>query len=185
MCIRDREKHCDPSCRTSTNLTPFHAAALNGHLKIIKFFISELNCDPNTPGGNDQFAGTTALHLASQNGHLLLIKYLVEDQHCDPSCQDLNKFTPLYIASQYSHLDTVKYLTLEKHCDPLCKTTANYTPLHVAALSGHLEVIEFFISELSCNPNTPGGKDQFAGSCLLYTSPSPRDATLSRMPSSA
>ena len=30
--------------------------------------------------------------------------------------------------------------------------------------------------------NTPGGYNQ---SCLLYTSPSPRDATLSRMPSSA
>ena len=28
----------------------------------------------------------------------------------------------------------------------------------------------------------PGGK---SGGCLLYTSPSPRDATLSRMPSSA
>ena len=26
---------------------------------------------------------------------------------------------------------------------------------------------------------------RFGGSCLLYTSPSPRDATLSRMPSSA
>ena len=28
-------------------------------------------------------------------------------------------------------------------------------------------------------------RGQFRGSCLLYTSPSPRDATLSRMPSSA
>ena len=28
-------------------------------------------------------------------------------------------------------------------------------------------------------------KEQFPGPCLLYTSPSPRDATLSRMPSSA
>ena len=28
-------------------------------------------------------------------------------------------------------------------------------------------------------------QDQLAGTCLLYTSPSPRDATLSRMPSSA
>ena len=28
-------------------------------------------------------------------------------------------------------------------------------------------------------------KNRYIGSCLLYTSPSPRDATLSRMPSSA
>ena len=30
-----------------------------------------------------------------------------------------------------------------------------------------------------------GGLGGYSGSCLLYTSPSPRDATLSRMPSSA
>ena len=30
-----------------------------------------------------------------------------------------------------------------------------------------------------------GGDPDFASTCLLYTSPSPRDATLSRMPSSA
>ena len=31
----------------------------------------------------------------------------------------------------------------------------------------------------------PGEVTKFFGCCLLYTSPSPRDATLSRMPSSA
>ena len=31
----------------------------------------------------------------------------------------------------------------------------------------------------------PTTLEEFVGSCLLYTSPSPRDATLSRMPSSA
>ena len=30
-----------------------------------------------------------------------------------------------------------------------------------------------------------GGSEEFSATCLLYTSPSPRDATLSRMPSSA
>ena len=34
-----------------------------------------------------------------------------------------------------------------------------------------------------CNPNNPTGT--IVNGCLLYTSPSPRDATLSRMPSSA
>ena len=40
------------------------------------------------------------------------------------------------------------------------------------------------------NPAKPMGRNRAlkhtdVGSCLLYTSPSPRDATLSRMPSSA
>ena len=35
------------------------------------------------------------------------------------------------------------------------------------------------------DPNRQLGKTQFTQPCLLYTSPSPRDATLSRMPSSA
>ena len=32
---------------------------------------------------------------------------------------------------------------------------------------------------------SPVGSDELAGDCLLYTSPSPRDGLLSRMPSSA
>ena len=43
-------------------------------------------------------------------------------------------------------------------------------------------------AEISFDPNaaTPeGGEEHFANLCLLYTSPSPRDGLLSRMPSSA
>ena len=46
-------------------------------------------------------------------------------------------------------------------------------------------------NRLSQNPNNKvllleaGDKDNYHWICLLYTSPSPRDATLSRMPSSA
>ena len=42
------------------------------------------------------------------------------------------------------------------------------------------------VEVLDFNPNTPSGYYWLeASDCLLYTSPSPRDATLSRMPSSA
>ena len=37
----------------------------------------------------------------------------------------------------------------------------------------------------ACPPNCLVKKSKGASCCLLYTSPSPRDATLSRMPSSA
>ena len=67
----------------------------------------------------------------------------------------------LHQASRRGELDKVKRLTEEKKLNPLQKDKNNNTALHLAALGGHLNV------------------------CLLYTSPSPRDATLSRMPSSA
>ena len=49
------------------------------------------------------------------------------------------------------------------------------------------------IQKINCSlTNSTGSKEEFieftdnkSNSCLLYTSPSPRDATLSRMPSSA
>ena len=46
--------------------------------------------------------------------------------------------------------------------------------IKVAKSIGELSKVKFEIEE-----------DDIGGSCLLYTSPSPRDATLSRMPSSA
>ena len=54
------------------------------------------------------------------------------------------------------------------------------------------QVIEFARQVGALEPQVSAGLDEaiteletFSNSCLLYTSPSPRDATLSRMPSSA
>ena len=65
---------------------------------------------------------------------------------------------------------------------------------NLALLFCSLEVIVWFVGEDGGDGGKDGGDlvgDGFLGlflglfSCLLYTSPSPRDATLSRMPSSA
>ena len=53
------------------------------------------------------------------------------------------------------------------------------TSLLLAALSGHTETVQLLLEH-----NAEPGLAK-ANGCLLYTSPSPRDATLSRMPSSA
>ena len=65
-------------------------------------------------------------------------------------------------------------------------------PVIGAASIGSFNVHASNINELSMvtswPENFPGiglGANRLAKSCLLYTSPSPRDATLSRMPSSA
>ena len=45
--------------------------------------------------------------------------------------------------------------------------------------------IDLFVKIDADDPNVLGAALRFMNDCLLYTSPSPRDATLSRMPSSA
>ena len=64
-------------------------------------------------------------------------------------------------------------------------------PLHQLPFDvlDHQDVISNeIINEISKNDKDaflPVNVDECVGRCLLYTSPSPRDATLSRMPSSA
>ena len=48
-----------------------------------------------------------------------------------------------------------------------------------------MECTGFFASKEKASAHIKGGAKKVVISCLLYTSPSPRDATLSRMPSSA
>ena len=57
-------------------VTPLHTAILNGHLNIVKFFISAKNCDPNIPGSAIQ---RLPLHAAAEGGHLHIVKYLTDE----------------------------------------------------------------------------------------------------------
>ena len=150
------------SCRGKDGDTPLHDAALYGQLKIIKYFISELKCDPNIVstgehhGRRTKCGGRIALHHAVVRGHLHVVKFLVEDQHCDPSHCDYEKVTPLHLATGRGHLAVVQYLTLEQHCDPLCTDIRNDTPLHNAALDGRLEVVRFMVETLHCPHDVRG-----------------------------
>ena len=122
---------------------PVHIAALYGHLEIVKFFVTELNCDPNIMITSN-VPGRILLHNAAQGGHLHIVKFLIEVQNCNPLHLDKNKVTPLHLAAGKGHLDVVKYLTLEQHCDPLCTDKDKNTPLHYAVRdAGCLEAVSY------------------------------------------
>ena len=155
------------SCRGKDGKTPLQIAALFGQLKIIKYLIIELNCDPSIEatgehhGRPTKCGGRIAIHNAAQNGHLHVVKFLVKDQRCDPSHCDYEKVTPLHLAAQGGHLAVVQYLTLEQHCNPLCTDNKkNDTPIHVAAYCGHLEVVRFMIETLHCPPDIRGWNNE-------------------------
>ena len=75
------------------------------------------------------------------------------------------------------NLDMVKY-----HIKNGCPFD-DYTCIS-AARHGHLEILKLLISE-GCELNDEICRFAAYNGCLLYTSPSPRDGLLSRMPSSA
>ena len=138
---------------------PIHYAAYHGHLKVVRFFISELNCNPNLPG----LWGRTPLHCAAQEGHLEVVQYLVEVLKCPALCYDEDKVTPLHLAAKRGNLDIVKYLTglslqnlPDGSCNKLKRCKNGSTPLNQAALHGQLEIVQFFISELGFDSDTRG-----------------------------
>ena len=87
---------------------------------------------------------------------------------------DLNDFqNPMLNASRDGDIVEIKRL-LENGTDPNTSDSFNNTPLSIAAHFGQTDAVKLLIN-----------KGAQIDGCLLYTSPSPRDATLSRMPSSA
>ena len=115
-----------------------------------------VNEEKNDPMQTSKYGGYSALHYAARKGKLNIIIYLIEREGCNPSPESSLKETPLHIAAQYGQLETVKYLVCDQSADPCDQDQHALNALHHACIG-----------------------------CLLYTSPSPRDATLSRMPSSA
>ena len=165
--------HCDPTGRNPHDDTALHLAVVNGHSNIVRFFISDQNCDPNIPG---QHGGTlqsslccsawsstytqvfnwwarlqscldenfTPLHYAAMKGHMDIVKFLPVEKHCDPTCRDSKQCTPLHMAALNGHIQVVKFLTLETHCDPTSRDADNDTALHLVVVNGHLDILQFF-----------------------------------------
>ena len=160
------------NCKNNEGAALIHTAALCGHLKVVKYFTTEINCDPNVIVTGDcsnrsiNCGGRIALHHAAQRGHLNMVKFLVEQQKCNPTHMDDNMVTPLHVAAQARHLDTVRYLAIEQHCDFSCANCSNDTPLHHAARCGHLQVVKFFVDAVQCLLQKPSMKCLHLINCL-------------------
>ena len=146
---------CDADCKDEEGNIPLHYAAHNGRLEVVKYFLSELVCDPMSRTNND---GYTALHFACSNGHLNIAQYLIKETNCIASCENNNGFTPLHCACSYGHLNIAQYLIKETNCIASCENNNGLTPLHCACSNGHLDIARYLLREENCNPNCAESK---------------------------
>ena len=87
--------------KDSKGQIPLHYAALNGHLKVVKYFITELQCDPM----EKDYTGLQALHFGCRNGHTNITQYLIREKHCNPSC-GLQCFSLIVTSSTHSFIQS-------------------------------------------------------------------------------
>ena len=105
----------------------------------------------------------------------------------DVNAIDNDGITALMWASARGYTDVVRFL-LENGANVNVKANDGLTALIWASDNGCVEVVRLLL-ENGANVNAKKDDGQtvlmVVCDCLLYTSPSPRDATLSRMPSCA
>ena len=88
----------------------------------------------------------------------------------------LGRFQPFHLG----HLELIKSI-IDQQIEPvICIGSAqhSYTEENPFTVEERMKMIEEVMKDFNC-------KYSIFGICLLYTSPSPRDGLLSRMPSSA
>ena len=120
-------------------------------------------------------APNNSIHEAAYTGNIEAVK-----QHLaagtDVNAKASRGWTPLHSVATKE----IAELLIANGADVNAKDNGGITPFHHAVTFPHKEIVELLIANgADVNANL------IYGTSLLYTSPSPRDATLSRMPSSA
>ena len=111
----------------------YNIACLGGQLNVVKYLVTEMKCNPKSPG----YKGRTPLHQACGSGHMDIIKYLITEHGCDPALPDNDGDMPIHIACLGGKLNVVKYLVTEMKCNPKSPGYKGRTPLHQACSYGH------------------------------------------------
>ena len=117
-------------------------------------------------------------------------------QHANEKKIPLMTLTPMKVSSDVSHFIFHVRHSAEERAKALAKAAIDQGIRHFAVMSPQNRygdtISQEFIAEVESLGGLVVAKAQYASdatsfgdTCLLYTSPSPRDATLSRMPSSA
>ena len=123
------------------------------------------------------------LYVAAGTGTLNLYKYILEKFEYK-SHKTKKGNAPYHVAAYYGQMDICKFI-VENMEDKNPASNDGWTPLHIAAQNGHIEICKLIVENVEHkNPARNNGTTPLY-ICLLYTSPSPRDGLLSRMPSSA
>ena len=162
-------------------------------------------CNSRTEVDKQDRYRCTPLHLAAKNGHLEVVQMLcssratVDRISVDRHWQ--NEYTPLHMAAADGHPAVTQQVKLEEGGSSgmqsqrvSTSTTSGRAALSASRRSrsprlGHwLTLMDPAGASSTATSSSSVAQSRWRHeekSCLLYTSPSPRDATLSRMPSSA
>ena len=200
----DSLTNCDPKSQINASIpkefgskpgdTPLHIACRTGKIKVIKYLIPSVT--HNEAAAVSNHCLELPFHECCRNSKNL-VEMILDVYPIDYNTQNINGDTGLHVATCIDQREIVEYLLEEIKCDPNIQNNEKDLPLHIACRKSNLKTVQligdktrwYLVNRRNKLGNTPLHEaakcEKKADYCLLYTSPSPRDATLSRMPSSA
>ena len=161
-----QEKFHNPLCTDIEGNAPLHTATIFGYLEIVKWFISELNLNPNFRTQDDH--RLTVFHIACSEGMGAIVDYLAHLPNCNKMCLDTNSFTGLHYAAQKGHTNIVKYILENGCCDLLTRNIFDHTALQTAIQNEHLDSVKLLISAYEMQGIKITAPTEFNGSTILH-----------------